>query len=108
MLQMAVDVLLDLDNKAHLLAKMVKSDSKSHANYGTGDFKMFLDTLVETVQKHDPYWNEAVEQVWLDVRDEAMGIKLEDIKNLLLNENADSTYIKASCKTLDLNSFNLI
>ncbi len=74
MLQMAMDVLLDLDNKGQLLAKMVQPAAKSHANYQIADFKMFLDALIGTVKKHDVYWDEVVEKAWLEVRDGAMEI----------------------------------
>lgn len=74
MLQMAMDVLLDLDNKGHLLAKMVHPAAKSHANYKTDDFKMFLDALIQTVKKHDGNWDATVEKAWLGVRDGALEI----------------------------------
>ncbi|HRI60068.1 MAG TPA: protein kinase, partial [Saprospiraceae bacterium] len=52
MLQMAVDVLIDLDSKAADLQKIISSEH--HRGYPPELFGTFLETLIETVKKNDP------------------------------------------------------
>ena len=74
MLQMAIDVLLDLDQRKDYLVRLVHSDNKSHSKYALPDFEKFLDTLVKTVKKYDQDWDNTVAKAWTEIKEKAMTV----------------------------------
>lgn len=70
MLQMAVDVLLDIDEKGDLLKSI--AGSNNHSKYQTADFSLFLDVLIATIQKNDPQWTESEAEEWKTIREKAL------------------------------------
>lgn len=73
MLQMAVDVILDIDEKREWFVRLLRQPM--HRPYTAADFEVFLDTLLETVQQNDArYWDEALAAAWQTLRDKAMAI----------------------------------
>ncbi len=74
MLQMAVDVLLDLDHKKDYLLRMVGADNPNHAKYGYADFELFLNILIAMIGENDPRWNDAVASDWEQIRIESLKV----------------------------------
>lgn len=73
MLQMAVDVILDIDEKRDWFVKLLHQPR--HRAYTVADFEVFLDTLIETVQQNDARnWNEGLASEWQILRDKAMAL----------------------------------
>jgi serine/threonine protein kinase len=72
MLQMAIDVLLDIDEKGALLKNI--AGSTQHSKYQSADFALFLEVLVETLQKNDPEWQENISDAWKIICEKAMAI----------------------------------
>jgi serine/threonine protein kinase len=69
MLQMAIDLLIDVDNKAAYLKKIMSPENPAnnkHGKYQETDFRHFLDTLLKTVEKNDPKFPE-VKLEWQSV-----------------------------------------
>lgn len=78
MLQMAVDVILDIDEKRDWLVRLLHQPN--HSPYKPDDFEMFLDTLLETVQQNDTrHWDEALAAEWKGLRDKTMAIIREEM-----------------------------
>lgn len=74
MLQMAVDVLLDLDKKKDYLVRLVQTENTHHAKYGYADFEVFLTTLIAMIGENDPRWNDALAAEWERVRVRALNV----------------------------------
>jgi serine/threonine protein kinase len=73
MLQMAIDVLIDLDHREAYLLKLI--DPKSiHAGYDAALFAQFIKTLIETARVTDKKWDASVEAEWRKMEAKAMGI----------------------------------
>ena len=72
MLQMAVDVLLDLDQKKDYLLRMVGTDNPHHAKYGYADFELFINTLIGMIGENDPRWNDAAAAEWEQIRTQSL------------------------------------
>jgi serine/threonine protein kinase len=74
MLQMAVDVLLDLDKKKDYLVRLVQTENPYHAKYGYADFEAFLTTLITMIGENDPRWDDALAAEWEQVRTRALKV----------------------------------
>ncbi|MFN4254509.1 MAG: protein kinase domain-containing protein [Saprospiraceae bacterium] len=72
MLQMAVDLLLDLDANKGLLEKLFHPTNAKHGKYADGDFESFLDAFLETVAATDPRWDATLETEWRRVREQSL------------------------------------
>ena len=72
MLQLAVDVLLDLESRKSQLVNILGRGP--HQKYGTADFESFLDTLLETVRRNDPLFDEQIAADWERVKENAMEV----------------------------------
>lgn len=71
MLQMAVDVLIDLDSKADYLEKIVGDER--HRQYPPALFGTFLETLIETLKKNAPTpWNDETADAWEQLRQKSL------------------------------------
>ena len=71
MLQMAMDVLIDLDKKEPLFRQILANGKHQHFDAPT--YKRFLDTFIALAKKNDhKHWNESTAQAWKDMRDKAM------------------------------------
>ncbi|MDX1906982.1 MAG: protein kinase [Bacteroidia bacterium] len=70
MLQMAVDVLLDLSHKSHLLSALM--GNTHHTRYQSADFELFLDILIKVLAENDPQWDEATAAEWAHIRQETL------------------------------------
>jgi serine/threonine protein kinase len=75
MLQMSVDVLLDLEHKKHLLVNILQREQ--HAGYSVAQFRIFLETLLETVERQDPHWDASVAADWQMVMSKTLAIMEE-------------------------------
>jgi serine/threonine protein kinase len=81
MLQMAVDILIDIDEKRPLLDALMKNEK--HARYKDNkdsQFEVFIDTLIETIAKNDPQWT-SVQSAWQVLRDKTIMAIQEALKN---------------------------
>lgn len=75
MLQMAVDILLDLDNRKEYLARLVGSQHSKHGKYKMQDFEVFLKTFIDTVRENDqPFWSDELESAWQGIYERAMEV----------------------------------
>lgn len=72
MLQMAIDILLDIDDKQDLLLNLV--NNAKHTKFEPAYFATFLDALLETLQKNDPQWNAEIAEEWGSIRDKTIGV----------------------------------
>ena len=54
MLQMAVDLLIDIDQKKPLLHTLLSSDK--HKGYTINHFDVFIETLLKVISNNDPLW----------------------------------------------------
>lgn len=72
MLQMAVDVLLDLDTKSAFLFEL--ASNRAHEGYTESDFALFLDVLIETLANNDRFWSEEIAAEWQIIRENALNI----------------------------------
>jgi serine/threonine protein kinase len=55
MMQMAVDILIDIDEKQPLLTALMSNDK--HKSYALDTFDVFIDTLLETLKNNDAEWD---------------------------------------------------
>jgi len=81
MLQMAIDVLIDGENKQEYLRNIMNPtnpERNKHAKYSEDDFKHFLEILVKTVEKNDPKY-EDVRQAWLNMCEKTL-ILIQNIR----------------------------
>lgn len=76
MLQMAMDVLIDLDQKEALF-RQILSNGK-HQPFDAPAYERFLDTFIALARKYDhKNWSPATEQAWKGMRDKAMVVVKE-------------------------------
>ena len=76
MLQMAMDVLIDIDKKEPLF-RQILSNGK-HQHFDAPAYERFLDVFIGLARKNDSKnWNEATETAWTDMRDKAMKVVRE-------------------------------
>ncbi|MBC7777938.1 MAG: protein kinase [Phycisphaerae bacterium] len=76
MLQMAVDVLIDLDSKKAYLDGMMGPNNNKHSGFSIADFEVFLDAFIETVAENDKAGfkeNMELAAAWKNVRDRTIG-----------------------------------
>jgi hypothetical protein len=69
MLQMAIDVLIDMDEKRPLLNALMTNTQ--HQSYTFKKFEDFIGTLIETIKANDPQWT-SVESAWEVLRDKTI------------------------------------
>jgi serine/threonine protein kinase len=73
MLQMAIDLLLDLDQRSEHFVELVHPKNAKHGGFSPHDYERFLDTLIDTIRLNDQlHWNDGLEQGWREVREKAM------------------------------------
>ena len=78
MMQMAVDILIDIDQKQPLLTALMSNDK--HKNYALDTFDVFIDTLLETLKNNDVEWH-SVELDWQLLREKTIKT-IVDARNL--------------------------
>ncbi len=66
MLQMAIDVLLDIDNRKDQLTRIL--DKEKHRKYTLPEFEVFIDTLIDTVRRNDPLFDSHTALEWTALR----------------------------------------
>ena len=69
MMQMAVDILIDIEEKHPLLTALMSSDK--HKSYALDTFDVFIDTLLETLKNNDVEWN-SVQLDWQLLREKTI------------------------------------
>lgn len=75
MLQMAVDLMIDIDNRREYFEKLVGSQNKKHGKYSTKTFENFIDTLIETVKTtEEDFWTDTVKEAWDKVKNDTMDV----------------------------------
>lgn len=72
MLQMAIDVLLDIESKKELFYNLVQGPA--HQSFSIGLFAAFLDVLIDSLRRNDRLWNDVTEQAWQNIQGKAMEI----------------------------------
>lgn len=73
MLQMAVDLMIDIDNRMDYFEKLVGSSNNKHRRYSVEMFEHFIDTLIETVQiTEEEFWTDTVKEAWTKVRNQTI------------------------------------
>ncbi|MCA0238247.1 MAG: protein kinase [Bacteroidetes bacterium] len=80
MLQMAMDILIDLDQKEDLFRQLLGHNK--HQQFSAAEYERFLDVFIALVRQNDQKnWNEATEQTWMAMREKAMGVVKEVLKS---------------------------
>lgn len=80
MLNMAIDVLIDIDKKSEKL-KSLLSDER-HGGYSEAQFERFLDVLIQTAKNDDcQRWDATVEHTWAQMKEKAMAVIRKKLKN---------------------------
>ncbi len=83
MLQLAIDVLIDVEEKQELLRNIIRSGS--HLQYSLAEYNRFFEVLIRVAKNHDTRaWNTALEQDWERVKSKALTI----IEEVLAAEKA--------------------
>lgn len=72
MLQMAIDILLDIDEKQELFQKI--AGGTQHGGYQPIDFEFFMDTLVLTLKENDALWNDAIAAEWAVIKEKTIAL----------------------------------
>ena len=72
MFQMAIDLMIDLDNQKAYLKRIVQNDS--HKKLPPPIFDLFLETLIETAKRNDTKkdWTNEVEDAWRNMKNAVM------------------------------------
>jgi serine/threonine protein kinase len=70
MLQMAIDLMIDVDKCGATLTKILKNEN--HQKYGFSDFDLFISVLIEQLKENDPKWDDAVAQEWNRIKKEIL------------------------------------
>ena len=79
MLQMAMDVLIDLDKKEAIFRQIL--DNGKHQRFDAAAYERFLDVFIGLARKTDhKKWDETIEKTWLEMRDKAMVVVREGLK----------------------------
>lgn len=71
MLQMAIDLMIDVDHQAEMLQKLLHADQ--HKKYDAATFKGFLDGILQMVSHNDMLWD-TVRPEWEAMRDKVMAV----------------------------------
>lgn len=75
MLQMAVDILLDLDKREADFVQLVQPSHPKHGKFKAQDFEKFITLLLEMVKANDQlHWNSTYEASWDEIRKNAFRI----------------------------------
>lgn len=74
MLQMAVDMLLNLEEEKARFVELVQPSNKHHAPFQYSDFEIFINTLVETVRNSDRSWDDTVAEAWEEVCNQSLAL----------------------------------
>lgn len=73
MLQMAVDLLIDLDDNSDRIADLFGPKASKHSPFKVADYENFLNVLLESVRENDHlHWDKRLESEWNTVRDKAL------------------------------------
>lgn len=79
MLQMAMDVLIDLDQKEALFRQILAQGK--HQQFDAPAYERFLDVFIALAKKNDhKHWDETTAHAWKDMRDRAMVVVKEVLK----------------------------
>jgi serine/threonine protein kinase len=76
-MQMAVDLLIDIDEKQSLLTALMQD--KKHQSYALSHFDVFIDTLLETIKNNDVHWAQ-IEPEWMILREKTIKI-IQEARN---------------------------
>lgn len=79
MLQMAIDVLLDIDHKKDQFLAII--GRQSHGKYSLLDFEVFIDVLIETVRANDPLFEGSTSEQWSLLRDKMVQVIREHLES---------------------------
>jgi serine/threonine protein kinase len=71
MMQMAVDLLIDIDGKKELLTVLLTNDM--HQNYELDHFDVFIDTLLEVIAQNDTHWD-TTKTEWLILKSKTLDV----------------------------------
>lgn len=77
MLQLAVDLIIDLDKNLVRFKELVGPQNPKHAQLklDPADYERFMNTLIGSIRESDRlHWNDSLEQAWCEVSDKAMKI----------------------------------
>ncbi len=72
MLQMAFDILIDLDTKEHLFIKLLGHGP--HQAFAAPLYQQFLDVLIDLAIINDREMTQSLQQEWIDLKNRAMKI----------------------------------
>ncbi|MCC6281227.1 MAG: protein kinase [Saprospiraceae bacterium] len=79
MLQMAMDVLIDLDQKEDLFRNILENGK--HQRFDVAAYERFMDVFIGLAQKTDhKKWDEATEKAWMEMRDKALAVVRKVLK----------------------------
>lgn len=72
MFQMAMDLMIDLDNHKEFMKRIIQNDN--HKKFPAPLFDLFLETLIETAQQNESKkdWTSEVETEWRNMKDAVM------------------------------------
>ncbi len=73
MLQLAIDVLIDVDEKQEILRNIIRSGK--HMQFSLNEYGRFFDVLIRLVQQHDAKaWCADLERDWLLIKTKALTV----------------------------------
>jgi len=73
MLQMAVDLLIDLDDNRDRVADLFGPNASKHSPFKVADYENFLKVLLECIRENDQvHWNKRLATEWNKVHDRAL------------------------------------
>ena len=88
MLQLAIDVLIDIDERQEILRNLIRSGQ--HMQYSLDEYGRFFDVLIQVARQHDARaWTPELELAWQEIKAKAMAV----IQGVLL-ENSSPTLLK--------------
>jgi serine/threonine protein kinase len=70
MLQMAVDLLIDIDAAGDRLSNIL--NAQQHQKYGRMDFDSFITVLGQKMKENDPQWSEELQLEWQSVKEKTI------------------------------------
>lgn len=74
MLQMAIDLLIDLDQNDDRAVELFGPGASKHSTFKVADYENFLQVLMECVRENDQlHWNKRLESEWNEVCNKALG-----------------------------------
>jgi serine/threonine protein kinase len=71
MMQMAVDLLIDIDEKKTILMALLTNEK--HQSYTLDHFDVFIDTILEVIAKNDKQWA-ATELEWRQLKEKTLAV----------------------------------